>query len=151
MPTLLALIDRESDECALWPWSTRNGYGQINIGGGRIRHTHAVACELRHGTQPSSIHEVAHSCGQPLCVNPRHLRWATPAENAADRLIHGTHLRGERHPLHRLTPQEVLAIREACRAGETQGRVGERYGVSQSLVCMIVTGKAWAWLDEDAA
>lgn len=73
-------VDHEGDDCLLWPF-TKNarGYGTVTYARG---YTAAAAmCELAHGNRPEGK-QSAHSCGVRLCVNPRHLRWATRSENA---------------------------------------------------------------------
>ena len=79
-------------KCLLWPFGKfANGYGQVCI-----KRVNKVAsremCVLAHGEPPSPEHEAAHSCGNGHlgCVNPRHLRWATPTENASDKSLHRT-------------------------------------------------------------
>src|SRR5690606_12175061 len=74
--------------CLKWPFGrSGHGYaGQATVDGVReaaYRHM----CRLAHGNSPSSEHQAAHSCGKGHegCINPNHLRWATPAENQSDR------------------------------------------------------------------
>lgn len=84
-----------SDECLTWPFArSGKGYGQYREHG-ETKYVHRFLCEQVHGSQPSNIHEVAHNCGKGHlgCINPRHLRWATPKENSADQIIHGTRKR----------------------------------------------------------
>lgn len=81
-----------SDECLIWPYSKNGvGYGQIRKGYEKLL-VHRIACEALHGPPPTQKHEAAHNCGKGHlgCCNPHHLRWATRAENQADRKIHGT-------------------------------------------------------------
>ena len=136
----------ESDDCLFWP-STKSGPVHIKIDG----KTHIVArvlCGWVHGDPPTLLHQAAHSCGNGHlgCINPGHLRWATIAENSADRLIHGTHSRGERHTLAKLTTRDVVEIRSRCDAGEKYPVVAADYDVSRSLVGHIATRKRWGWL-----
>lgn len=147
---LRELMARDSDECALWPLSrTPRGYGQLWFEN-RRRDAHVVACVLAHGPKPTTAHCAAHGCGVRRCVNPRHLRWATPKENTADMLLHGTKIRGEAHPLHKFTEAGVLAVRSAFAAGESQAALARRFGITPQAIHEIVRRKSWAHLDEEA-
>lgn len=140
-------LNHIGDECLIWPFARRtSGYGEI-YADGKMINAHRRMCELRHGPPPTPKHEAAHSCGKGHlgCVNGSHLRWATPAQNQADRLIHGTHKRGERQWMAKLTEADVLAIR--AMRGIPQWKIANRYGVDQSHISDIVHRKTWAWLD----
>lgn len=81
-----AAINFDQDECLLWPFHIgKTGYGRFRVDGKMVL-VHRYVCESVHG--PSHGLEAAHSCGIGRCVNPKHLRWATPAENAKDKQIH---------------------------------------------------------------
>lgn len=141
------LVAIEADDCVLWPYAaTDRGYGHFKLNG-IDRSVHVLACERRNGLAPTRRHEVAHSCGTPACMNYRHLRWATHAENMADRVQHGTHNRGELHPQAVLTADQVVEIRRLHDLGESQAALGRRFGVSFRTVHLVVHRKAWKWLD----
>lgn len=142
----VALLHK-SNECLIWPFgSGTDGYGKIQVKGKTLRAPRLI-CELAHGKPPTLKHEAAHSCGNGHlgCVSPNHLRWATNIENHADRLIHGTHLRGERQPLAKLTAANVQFIRES--AGRLKQReLAEMFGVTQANISNILTNRHWQWL-----
>lgn len=130
-----------SRECLLWPYRTvPTGYGLAVIGGVQKRASRWM-CILTHGEPPSARHEAAHNCGNPRCVNPNHLRWATPAQNSADKLFHGTHNRGEKNSRTHLTPEDVQTIRNAP---PDLAALMTRYGVSKGCISKIRSGQRWA-------
>lgn len=141
------LLAIESDDCVAWPYANNGiGYGAI-WDGRRMTSTHRLACLVAHGEPPSGGYEAAHSCHNRSCMNPRHLRWATVAENSADRLVDGTHARGERCVTAKLTEAQVLEIRRRYRSGGVTTRsLAFDYGVSQTQICSVLNGKVWAWL-----
>lgn len=143
--TFNALVVIESDECVLWPHGQgARGYGKL-WGDGIMQSVHVLACRARNGPAPSLKHEVAHSCRQPLCMNYRHLRWATHAENMADTIRHGTSTRGERHGAAKLTTADVHEIRRLTRT-MTSSELGSLFNVSRASVNHVLAGRTWAWL-----
>jgi hypothetical protein len=138
-------LNSEGDECILWPFARKSeGQGCLWVDG-RIRVASQYVCEVAHGPAPSDVHQAAHSCGKGHlgCVNKQHLSWKTPKENAADRIIHGTDIRGEKSPLAKLTEKQVLEIRQ--RTGEdTIRQLAFEYGVNQATIWEIQKRKIWA-------
>lgn len=142
-------LSYQGDDCLLWPYSKANyGYGEVRFGGrkGRKRLVHRVICELTRGPPPSGKNDAAHSCGNRLCCNPRHLRWASRTENVADSRLHGTISRGERNGHARVTESDVRLIR-ALRGKATQQEIAKRFGVSRAAVSAIQRRSSWAWLE----
>lgn len=127
---------QQTGDCIIWPFTQHtNGYGSIGHG---IR-VHRLVCERAYGPPPEA-QDAAHSCGVKLCVNPRHLRWATRSENEADKERHGTKARGERSGRAKLTAADVAFIRAAS---GTNREIARRFGISDVQVSAIRRGKSW--------
>jgi len=111
-----------------------------------MRLVHRIMCELTNGPPPKPEHDSAHVCGKGHlgCCHPKHVFWKTRSENLADRLRHGTMIRGEATPNAKLSASDVLAIRET--KGVAQKDLAERYGIARSTLNQIVKHKKWRWL-----
>lgn len=113
-----ARIDRRGGDDACWPWTakTRNyfGYGQLRWEGVQAALTHRIAYALSQGVTYNELGSavIRHTCPESTyrnnCNNPRHLRAGTQAENIADKALHGTNPRGERHPMGRRFPDTLI-------------------------------------------
>jgi site-specific DNA-cytosine methylase len=140
-----ALVGHDGSECVLWPFGRfKSGYGCV----GKNGRAHRMMCEMAHGSAPDGA-DAAHSCGNRLCVNPNHLRWASRAENMADAIRHGRTTRGERHGASKLTADAVWSILARLDAGETHQGIADSFGVSRNAITDIAKGKNWSWLRED--
>lgn len=139
-------IPYESDECLLWPFSFfPQGYGQVIDEKGKGRSAHNVVAEMKLGPRPKGL-VVAHNCGNRACVNPGHLRYDTQAGNLADRVLHDTHFRGERHHHTRLTNDDVREIRRL--AGSVRPRdLMKKYGIAKSTLYSIIHRLTWKSID----
>lgn len=135
------------EECLIWPFGRNKGSGRgvVNQDGRQTTAPRAM-CLLAHGDPPTPAHEAAHSCGNGHggCVSPKHLRWATCAENRADMVEHGTALRGEKVNTARLTEADVLTIRASS---ETNRALATRYDVSIDCIRDARSKDTWAWLE----
>lgn len=87
-----------------------------------------------------SRYEVMHSCDNPLCVNPDHLRLGTHADNMRDMAAKGR----SGMPNVKLLPEEVVMIRRVALKGHlSQSKIGEIFGIGQSHVSRIVNRQCW--------
>jgi hypothetical protein len=87
--------------------------------------------------------EAGHLNGIPHDNRASNLAWVTKAENEAHRKRDGGVPQGERNPSAVLAETQVQSIR--ARAGSvTQEVLSAEYGVHQSTISNIITGKRWA-------
>lgn len=93
------------------------------------------------GPAPSPRHHAAHNNGNILDNRVENLRWATPKENAADKLVHGTNNHGERHGNSKLTDAQTIEICGFKCKGVSGKSVASRFGITASLVNRIWTGE----------
>lgn len=147
---LKALIDHSGDACVAWPYAKlADGRGMI-AGRSGVRPAARIMCTLAHGEPSSEDLEAAHSCGNGhlACVNPNHLRWATRAENQADRALHGTANRGERQGRSKMKEADVLALRARYANGERLCDLAASSGFQVATIEAAVKGRSWRWLGQ---
>lgn len=126
----LVKLGREPGDC--WDWLGAKGEA------GYGKKTHESRDVLAHrwiwgqlfGPVPEGL-VISHTCGNPGCVNPHHLRAITQAENC--RQGAGT----------TLIPADVLEIRRAPRNQASARHLGSRFGVSENLIRDIWGKRAW--------
>ncbi len=128
----LSLAERHSrlvSPCPItgcWWWMNspaEDGYGRIYYDG-HLRLAHRVAWELEHGIPIPPGLVAMHTCDQPPCVNPAHLRLGTFADNNRDRARKGRSAVGEANG-RRTKPESTPRGEKAGRAKLTEIQVTE--------------------------
>lgn len=105
---------------------------------------HRVAYCEHHGLLLDSIKGwyVLHSCDNPRCVNPAHLRLGTHQDNMDDRR---TRQRGGR-AMAKINFEIAERIRAEYATGDfTQRELAERHGVGQYIISRVVNSKLWLY------
>lgn len=130
-------------EC--WPWTgaTNKGYGVIAVAGSKSRIAHDVAWEVHHGRPLPDGMLIRHSCDNPPCCNPAHLLLGTHGDNSQDKVERDRQAKGSGHGIAKLTEVDIPIIRSLYAGGATQRVIGERFGISQTAVSLIIRGRTW--------
>ncbi len=148
-------VDQSGGPEACWSWTAArftSGAGAFKAGGKQY-HAPRIAVELTTGVSLGQL-LACHHCDNPPCCNPAHLFVGTHLDNARDRTAKGRsqkgdHVpaerrpRGESHPDHRLTEEQVRAIRTARAEGVSLGVLAGRYGVVKNTIKFAATGHTW--------
>lgn len=84
---LWSKIDRRrKNQC--WPWVAKarlpTGYGVLKLKAGNNLVASRIVCFLAHGAAPDGKPYALHSCDNPPCCNPDHLRWGAQKDNVQD-------------------------------------------------------------------
>lgn len=127
-----------------WLWSNAPnayGYGQVKVDG-RFLMAHRLSYEHHKGPVPDGL-LVLHKCDVRSCVNPDHLFVGTHQDNAIDAVKKGRWVdnRGEKHGMAKLSNSDVAEIKRLIGQGSTQAAIAKRFGIDQSTVSCIKTGK----------
>ena len=142
--TFLEIIENidvgTNEQC--WPWKCfrdRWGYGRVWFEG-RVWGVHRLIHRFESGEEIPDGLFVLHSCDNPICANPHHLRLGTHGENMADMVERGRVAAGEKHGSAKLTLEQVQAIRAS---DKTQRVLAKEFGVSRQLIGLIKSGEKW--------
>lgn len=103
-----------------------------------------MSYEMYVGPIPPGLY-VLHSCDNPPCVNPKHLRLGTQIDNMSDARERGRLNFGERNPLAVVTEEIVLKIR-ADSPALSYREIALKYDISKPTVAQIVTRRTWRHL-----
>lgn len=135
-----------------WEWQgcpDDNGYGLASYKG-KLSRAHIIAWFLTTGKYPQKF--LLHSCDNPPCVNPNHLREGTHNDNMQDKVERNRQSKGETSGVNVLTENQVKEIRREYRPypkGGGHGKPGtikslaRKYNVRRSTIRAIVTRQTW--------
>jgi hypothetical protein len=130
--------------CYEWQGKRSKNYAVVHFNSKTIG-VHRIICFLTYG-EPSPKQHALHSCDNPPCVNPKHLRWGSHQENMDDARLRNRRAvkRGERNGRAKLDEAKVRAIRAIYGTGPTTIEIANLYGVSNQIVSRIVKREAWS-------
>ena len=150
-----------------WLWllcKDKDGYGKWAIAAPRgdrpsQKHVraHRMAYEIVNGLFSPRLLAL-HSCDNPTCVNPAHLRPGSQLENRAECSNRGRAATGDRNgrrvrpecsapgnrrPRSKMTADGVRRTRELREQGLSNRAIAKTLQVSEYVVCQVLTGKTW--------
>lgn len=137
----LSVVDR----CWTWTGSrTSGGYGRMRFPSGDV-YAHRLSWEIANDREVPAGLVVRHRCDNPPCVRPDHLLIGTHADNMRDAADRGRArgARGEDHCRHKLTAEQVAAIRSEPDVSGLALELAKRYGVGVRQIWQVRSGRAW--------
>lgn len=139
-------VDQYAGPDGCWPWllsRDHGGYGRV-AWDGKMHMAHRIVFLLTTGQDPTGK-VVMHTCDNPPCCNPRHLRLGTQADNNADKTLKGRSrgAPGVSHPLSKLTDDIVREARARAANGESILSLSREFGVDRKTIRCAVRGTAW--------
>jgi hypothetical protein len=139
-------LEVREDGCHVWTHGkNRLGYGVVKLPGKKKPGlAHRVALELKLGREIGNGLCALHSCDNPPCCNPNHLREGTHVDNVNEKVGKGRQsiLQGEAHGSSKLTDSQVRDIIRNANT-YTQQRISELYNISRPTISDILRGKSW--------
>jgi hypothetical protein len=150
-PEIVARFNAKLDKalgngCWLWTGAkTPAGYGKMQYRRrGEFIYAHRLSL-LLDGKQPFDSAMALHSCDNPSCVNPAHLRWGTQKENLrqaiqSGRAPHTGRVAGVKNGNAVLTDEIVAQIRNSS---ESNRILANRFGVGLSTISGVRVGRSW--------
>jgi hypothetical protein len=115
----------------------------VNLGRNVVKRVSNLVCEAFNGTRTDGRMQVAHNDGDSTNDTARNLRWATPAENCHDQLLHGTRRMGATKWGAKLTEHDVIEITAMRQSGMTLQSIADKFCVSRATATRICSGKKW--------
>lgn len=139
-PELFWNLVERGEGCWLWKGALhRDGYGRFNRSrkGGMVI-AHRYAWILANGAIPEGM-DVLHSCDNPPCCNPAHMRLGTHDENMMEKQI-----RGRGHKLNADKAREIKRRFQRYGPRKTNAQeLAAEFGVLPATIWSIATGRLW--------
>lgn len=145
-----------SDVNDCWKWTAAknpNGYGKIGTAGkgSKIEGAHRVSWEIHNNQKIPDGMFVLHSCDNPECTNPKHLRVGTKSDNMKDMYARARQGRrnlpiGESNNKAVLTYEKVVYIRQSTK---TNADLADELKVSKTCVRLARVGETWKHVPMD--
>jgi hypothetical protein len=148
--------------CIEWHMAKVRGYGVYGKRGVGRAYVHRMVCEFFHGPPPPDKPMALHSCDNPACYEPSHLRWGSAQDNSDDAVARRrtaagdrngsrkhpeSRPRGSRHAGAKFTEQQVVYVRQQLTTGRTQQSLADEFGVRQQAISWLKSGKTWTHID----
>lgn len=123
----------------------KTGYLRVSLnldGVKRSRNVHLVVLEAFKGLRPEG--KVSrHKDGNSKNNSADNLEWSTQKENIADKIVHGTDNKGEKHHNAVLTEKDVIEMRAMAERGFSKVEIAKCFLVTPANACYVVNRKSW--------
>jgi hypothetical protein len=133
----------KSESC--WNWvkgMAKNGYGffYMKREGRKTFHAHRVSWEYHNNMPIPEGMLICHTCDNKKCVNPAHLYVGTSFDNNRDTVNRNRAKRtiGDNCSWAKISEADVMDI---IKSNDNQYDIAKKYGVDQSTISNIKTGK----------
>lgn len=138
------LVKKNADVQGCWEWQgskSVQGYGVFKRNGKRTP-AHRFSLEVHLGRPV--VGWAIHSCDNPPCVNPAHLREGTPKDNSRDRTVRGR-TPGVKGRINTVLTDD--AVREIRRSSESNRILAARFAVTIRNIRLVRHRKTWRHIE----
>lgn len=115
----------------------KQGRLRVSLGRGNTKYIHRIVLETFKGECPKGM-EACHNDGNNQNNSLENLRWDTSKSNMQDQYLHGTRVKGESHPMSKISDKDRLSIIHRASKGEKQDVLAKEFGLSQPTISYIV-------------
>lgn len=133
---------RRHGACIEWTAGVRSKkdpYGAFWING----HTVPAHVWIFEQTTGIAADVVMHTCDNPRCVNPKHLKAGTVDDNNKDRAIKKRSAIGEDSGRAKLTDEQVQSLRRRYKLGGiSQAAIAQKFGICERQAWMIINHRS---------
>lgn len=131
----------EQTSCVLWTGALNSGGYPVTWKDGKTVYAHRVAANAVKGQV------VLHTCDNPACVNPDHLKIGTAKDNSQDMVAKGRQATGEGCGNSKYKEWQIHQVRNL--KGKLSSRaVASIYKMSKTNVLDIWNNKIWKKINE---
>lgn len=145
-------ITANDNKC--WNWlgsKRRRGYGRFSISHNKKEASYTstrFSYFINFKINPTEEQIVLHTCDNPECVNPKHLKLGTNKDNAVDMMQKGRGVKqfvnGSAHKMSKLKEDDIPLIRKMIKEKISFDVIGEKFGVSKWTIMNIKIGRNWS-------
>lgn len=144
-------VEKSDNKTECWNWkaatrSKKDRYGIFRIGDKNYIASR-VSWKLSNGKFPPKGIIVRHTCDNPLCVNPNHLKTGTTKDNSEDMVKRDRSLRGQKHHNSKIADTDAIQIIELLNKGLYPEEISKKLNIPRTIVSSVKTGKSWAHLE----
>lgn len=117
-------------------WKNKAGYGRFNVDRGKKEYAHRFMYEMLCGPIPIDK-IVLHTCDNPICCNPSHLRIGTHRDNSDDKVKKDRQAKREDLPQSKLSLKDIEIINIAY-PEFSQEELAKLFDVNQSTISRVI-------------
>ncbi len=134
---MIRFTKEASSGCWEWLGGLRNGYGLVKDARRTTYSVHRLSAAMFLG--PANGQLVLHSCDNPKCWRPAHLRYGTQLENVRQAVQSGR-MKNTVTRKRALTALQIAEVSSLLSCGLTKSALSRKFGVSRSVIIRVSQG-----------